>query len=103
MRAAAATLEKQRYEEQFRGKTVSKNEWQRYFKLPDRLHEVGTMKPHELCEQTEYIEPVKAIAKQLRDDVVFGKPLFQKYTRPLRPEDLNYEMGGVFKLFKIMH
>lgn len=91
------------YEAAFKGKVGEEKKWTKFYKLPDKLHEVGTAKRHELPERSEFVDPITVIAKSLRDDVVYGKPLFQKYARPLKPEDLNIEMGGIHKLFKVLH
>jgi hypothetical protein len=75
--------------------------WHSHFKLADRLHEFTTGKVHQLFPKAGYIDPPALLAKQMRDDVVFGKPLFQLYAKTLKPADLNFEFGGIHKPFNV--
>ena len=45
-------------------------------------------------EKEEYTSCYLQLARQLKDDVVFGKPNFNLYFKTLKPDDLNEEFGG---------
>jgi len=84
------------------GKQPEIRTWQRYIKLPDRKRQIGTKQYHPILEKEEYIEPIVLLARQYKDDINFGKPIFHTYSRALRPSDVNYEMGGIKKAFRAL-
>lgn len=44
------------------------------------------------------------MARQMKDDVVFGKPNFNLYFKSMKPKDLNEEFGGTkTKPFKCIY
>ncbi len=94
---------KEDYNTMLTGKASEKRMWQHYIKAPDKLHQLGSAKSHTLFKREQYIEPMVALARQMRDDVVFGKPIFNKYIKPLKSNDINVEMGGIKKPFKVLH
>lgn len=84
------------------GKAPEERAWQRYIKLPDKKRQIATSEYHPIFKHEEYIEPVILLARQCRDDINFGKPIFHLYTRGLKPTDINYELGGIKKPFKVL-
>jgi hypothetical protein len=55
-------------------------------------------------DKDEYITKYLELARQMKDDVVFGKPNFNLYSRSMKPADLNVEFGGtVTKPFKCIY
>lgn len=76
------------------GKASNSSAWQSYIRLPDRRRQVGNALLHPLLKRDPYLEPVVMLARQMRDDTVFGKPVFRLYSRPLKPLDIDVELGG---------
>eukprot|EP00826_Nyctotherus_ovalis_P042309 TRINITY_DN4333_c0_g2_i3.p1 TRINITY_DN4333_c0_g2~~TRINITY_DN4333_c0_g2_i3.p1 ORF type:complete len:529 (-),score=124.75 TRINITY_DN4333_c0_g2_i3:47-1633(-) len=91
----AAKQEQDRYNQMLAGKFSSSKLWQSYIKLPDRGRQVGNALLHPLLKRDPYMEPVVVLARQMRDDTVFGKPVFRLYSRPLKPLDIDVELGGI--------
>lgn len=55
-------------------------------------------------DKEEFTPAYLQLARQLKDDVVFGKPNFNKYFKAMKPNDLNDEFGGVkSKPFKCIY
>ena len=46
-------------------------------------------------DKDEFTPAYLLLARQMKDDVVFGKPNFNLYSKPLKPSDINDEFGGV--------
>jgi len=86
--------EQDRYMTMLVGKSSERKAWQHYVKLPDRGKQIGNANPHPLFKRDEYTEPVVALARQMRDDTVFGKPVFKLYSRSLKPIDIEVGLGG---------
>eukprot|EP00826_Nyctotherus_ovalis_P016265 TRINITY_DN1469_c0_g2_i3.p1 TRINITY_DN1469_c0_g2~~TRINITY_DN1469_c0_g2_i3.p1 ORF type:complete len:239 (-),score=73.04 TRINITY_DN1469_c0_g2_i3:55-771(-) len=103
LQEAEAQKKQAEYTTMLTGKFQAQKAWQQYVKLPDRKRQVGTSEYHPLFKREEYVEPVILLARQCRDDVNFGKPLFRLYSRALKPSDVNYELGGVKKPFKVLY
>lgn len=84
------------------GKAAEKVMWQHYMPLPDKLHEIGSGTPHKLFKRESYLEPMIVVARQMRDDVVFGKPIFNLYSKQLKSKDINIELGGAKKPIRVL-
>jgi hypothetical protein len=55
-------------------------------------------------DQEEFTPIYLQIARQMKDDVVFGKPNFNLYFKAMKPKDLNEEFGGTrTKPFKCIY
>ncbi len=55
-------------------------------------------------DKEEFTPAYLQLARQLKDDVVFGKPNFNLYFKALKPRDLNEEFGGLkTKPFKVIY
>ena len=91
------------YSISLKGKTQEKKIWQQYIKLQDNSHQLGNGNFHPLFKREDYIGPEVMLARQMRDDVVFGRPIFHLYSKPLKSCDVNYEFGGVKKPFRVIH
>ena len=46
-------------------------------------------------DKEEFTPAYLQLARQMKDDVVFGKPNFNLYFKSVKPNDLNEEFGGV--------
>ena len=55
-------------------------------------------------DKDEYTTKYLELARQMKDDVVFGKPNFNLYFKSVKPADLNEEFGGTAtKPFKCIY
>ena len=79
------------------GRIPEKKLWQPYIKSPDKVRQMGNGQLQPLFKRESYIEPGVLLARQMRDDVVFGKPIFRLFTKPLKPNDVNVDLGGIKK------
>jgi len=77
--------------------------WHKTVQPTDKLLQMGNGAQHPMFKREQYIEPLAIVARQMRDDVVFGKPIFHLYAKPLKSNDLNLEMGGIKKPFKVLN
>ena len=85
------------------GKKMDKKMWQHYVKAPDKMNQIGTNSLHPMFKKDSYIEPMVVLARQMRDDVVFGKPVFHLYAKPLKSNDINMQLGGTRAPLKLFH
>jgi hypothetical protein len=87
-----------------------KSDWNGYIKVPHRLQpiSIGLKDKYQkekrfrmggdiFLPKDEYEHPSLAMARQMKDDVVFGKPNFNLYHKGQKPEDLNNEFGTIEK------
>jgi hypothetical protein len=55
-------------------------------------------------EKGEYTTKYLELARQMKDDIVFGKPNFNRYYKTSKPADINEEFGGIkTKPFKCIY
>lgn len=63
------------------GKLPHKDMWQKYYKLPDRLRQIGNAKQHILFKRGSYIDPVLLIARQMRDETISSESLVKFHSK----------------------
>lgn len=112
---AEKQAKKLEYESILKGKPLEKKKpWLLYHTLPDMLTPVSqnfkdkhASKPKEknpFLDKEEFTPAYLQLARQLKDDVVFGKPNFNLYFKTMKPNDLNEEFGGTkTKPFKCIY
>lgn len=91
-----------------------KKVWVQYHALPDILtsvahkfndkHSTMPKEKNPFLDKEEFTPAYLQLARQLKDDVVFGKPNFNLYFKSMKPADLNEEFGGTkTKPFKCIY
>eukprot|EP00350_Pseudokeronopsis_sp_OXSARD2_P007138 CAMPEP_0170549714 /NCGR_PEP_ID=MMETSP0211-20121228/7861_1 /TAXON_ID=311385 /ORGANISM="Pseudokeronopsis sp., Strain OXSARD2" /LENGTH=76 /DNA_ID=CAMNT_0010855899 /DNA_START=2145 /DNA_END=2372 /DNA_ORIENTATION=- len=75
-----------------------KREWISYHTLPDKLIPVAQnfkdtfvtkdKEKNVFLDKEEYTSAYLQLARQMKDDVVFGKPNFNLYFKSMKPQDL---------------
>jgi hypothetical protein len=67
-------------------------------------HSKSQKEANPFLDKDEYTSTYLQLARQLKDDVVFGKPNFNLYFKAMKPNDLNEEFGGTkTKPFKCIY
>eukprot|EP00347_Sterkiella_histriomuscorum_P011430 403372486 len=98
-------MRKLEYESILKGQPLEKKKaWLLYHSLPDKLtpvshdfkdkHSKAQKEKNPFLDKEEFTPAYLQLARQLKDDVVFGKPNFNLYYKTMKPSDLNEEFGG---------
>ena len=82
------------------GKVPEKLPWHQYCAIVDKQRQMGDGSAYPLFKREPYIEPLLSLARQMRYDVIFDKPNFNRYMKPLGPSDVNVEFDGTKSNFK---
>ena len=97
------------YMRQLKGDKAFNPEWVQYHKLPEKLVPISQgvrdkyqrrgmpkmEEPTQFLNKEDYESGYQRLARTLKDDAVFGKPEFDLYFKPMKPENLNEEFGGL--------
>ena len=89
--------QKESYAKMLIGKLPDKRSWQQYIKIKDKLKQIGNGESHSLFKREPYIEPILLLARQMRNDEIFGKEIFKLHSKPLGTTDKYLELGGTKK------
>lgn len=93
---------------------ASRKDWIHHNALPDRLTGISQkfkdpitkqkQETNQFLDKEQYESVYVQMARSMKDDVVFGKPNFNLYSKPLKPIDLHDEFGGLkSKPFKCIY
>ena len=96
----AEKRDRDQYTAMLTGKAPDQKTWQKYVKRPDKFNQMGTSKPQPLFKRESYMEPMIMVARQMRDDIASGKPIFHLYNKRLGAHDVNVELNGAKIPFK---
>jgi hypothetical protein len=103
-RERAEEHRRREYSELFTGKQTRQRDWQGFIKLSSQTQEMGSGHNHLLFAREQYIEPLELLGKQMREDLLPpGNPIFHLHSKTLKANDLNIELGGIHKPFKVLH